>query len=93
MTAQKPTPKIVLALRLLVDRPLNKLEEFNIYGDTCFNSALASQHGFIFIRKLDPYINLAISNTCFMRYWLEPSQMKKAYAFISNHSPNADNEL
>ncbi len=96
MANQKMTPKVILALRLLVDRPLNKLEALNLYGDTCFNSTvseLVNKHGFHFNRKRELHINRVNGKTHFMRYWLEPSQMKKAYDFISNHSHDTDYKL
>jgi len=96
MTVIKVTPKTILALRILVNRSLNRLEALNLYGDTCLNSTvseLANRHGFNFIRKTEPHINRANGKSYFMRYWLEPSQMKKAYDFINNHSHDTDNKL
>ncbi len=85
------TPKHIIALTFLIQRPLNTLEALNLYGDTCLNttiSHLTHQHGFRFIKKLEPHRNQAGGLVYFKRYWLEDDHIAHASHLIQRHLPN-----
>jgi len=84
-------PKHIIALTYFVERSMNTLDALSLYGDTCLNttiSGLTHQHGFDFIKKLEPHTHQGGGQVYFKRYWLKDEHLKHAYHLIQRYLPN-----
>lgn len=88
---EQQTPKYILALTYFVQNSMNRLDALNLYGDTCLNttvSALVKEHGFTFIKKMEPHLNQTGGSVRFTRYWLADESKERAHQLIKLYQPN-----